>query len=31
VAAIYLVIGMAGYVFLLGDIKRIPAEAHFAV
>ncbi|WP_254062523.1 MFS transporter [Acidobacterium sp. S8] len=27
VAAIYLVIGIAGYVFLLGDIERIPGEA----
>lgn len=31
VAAIYLAVGIAGYVFLLGDIKRIPGEAHFAV
>ena len=31
VAAIYLVIGIAGYVFLLGDIERIPGEAHFAL
>ena len=31
VAAIYLAIGIAGYVFLLGDIERIPGEAHFAL
>jgi ACS family D-galactonate transporter-like MFS transporter len=30
VAAIYLVVGIAGYVFLLGDIQRIPAEPHLA-
>jgi MFS transporter, ACS family, D-galactonate transporter len=31
VAAIYLVVGIAGYVFLLGDIKRIPDEPHLAL
>jgi MFS family permease len=31
VAAAYLVVGIAGYIFLLGDIRRIPGEAHFAV
>lgn len=31
VAAIYLVIGISGYVFLLGDIERIPGEAHLAL
>jgi sugar phosphate permease len=31
VAAIYLAVGIAGYVFLLGDIKRLPGEAHLAL
>lgn len=30
VAAVYLAVGICSYLFLLGDIKRIPAEAHFA-
>ncbi len=30
VAAIYLAVGIAGYLFLLGDIERIPAEHHLA-
>jgi MFS family permease len=30
VAAAYLAIGIAGYIFLLGNIERIPGEAHFA-
>jgi MFS family permease len=30
VAAAYLVVGIAGYIFLLGDIRRIPGEAHLA-
>ena len=30
VAAGYLAIGIAGYIFLLGNIERIPGEAHFA-
>ncbi len=31
IAAIYLAVGIAGYVFLLGDIRRIPGEAHLAL
>ncbi|QNI33011.1 MFS transporter [Alloacidobacterium dinghuense] len=31
VAAVYLAIGIAGYVFLLGDIQRIPGESHLAL
>jgi len=30
VAAAYLVVGIAGYLFLLGDIKRIPGEPYLA-
>lgn len=30
VAAVYLAIGICSYLFLLGDIKRIPGEAHLA-
>lgn len=30
VAAAYLAIGICSYLFLLGDIKRIPGEAHLA-
>ena len=31
VAAAYLAVGICGYIFLLGDIERIPGEAHLAV
>jgi len=31
VAAVYLVIGIAGYLFLLGDIEPIPGEDHLAL
>lgn len=30
VAAVYLAVGICSYLFLLGDIKRIPGEAHLA-
>lgn len=30
VAAIYLAVGICSYLFLLGDIRRIPGEAHLA-
>jgi MFS-type transporter involved in bile tolerance (Atg22 family) len=30
VAAVYLVIGIAGYIFLLGDIEPIPGETYLA-
>ncbi len=30
VAAAYLVVGIAGYIFLLGDIRRIPGQSHLA-
>jgi MFS transporter, ACS family, D-galactonate transporter len=31
VAAIYLLVGISGYIFLLGDIRRIQGEAHLAL
>jgi len=31
VAAVYLAVGIAGYVFLLGNIERIPGETHLAL